>query len=271
MSANINGPGYDPRGQQSGSRFVPGGTNEEVKAPGGYLFGGQSIVYAPGYSAYEYDPKVIYANYNDQSIEQTRRMYLTSPEQALSQQRLMAAAGYGSADDVDGLWSQDLAGQYAKAMTDANGQYMSLNDYLMVKAGYKSARDAAKAGSRGRGSGGPTTSTSVNKSIRLTSRASAQALLKQTLSAELGREPTSKEVARFVAALNKDERANPTVSTTTSRTNGSNSSSSTVTKESQIDPGSEAEKYAETVNPTEAHRYQSGNYYDVIARLVGGN
>jgi hypothetical protein len=262
--STLNSPGYQPYGV----KYAPGGTNEIVSSPGGYLFGGQSVQYAPGYSAYVADPVVVYPHYNDNSVEQTRRMFLSDQARALDTQRLMAAAGYGSADDVDGLWSTETAANVAKAMSDANMMYMSLSDYLMVKAGYKSARDAQKNGG-GAGSG-PRTMTSVNRSVRLTSRATAQALLKQTLANELGREPTSAEVARFVSALNKDEKANPTITTSTTTSNGSSSSTSTTTKESQIDPTSEAETYAETVSPDEAHRYQSGNYYDVIARMVGG-
>lgn len=214
-------------------------------------------------------PLYLKPQYSDASLEQARRQALFDPQESLNQQILLARAGYLSADDVDGMWSADVQKALASAMGDANTMYMSLEDYLRVKGGYKASRDGS-GGGRGSGPSGPRTSVSVSKSVRLTSRASAQSLLKQTLAIELGREPTSAEVARFVSALNKEEKADPTVSTTTTTINGSNSSSNTVTKESQVDPGSEAETYAEKVNPAEAHRYQSGNYYDVIARMVGG-
>lgn len=261
--SSLTDPGYQPYGK----KYTPPGTYDIVHTPDPFFSAGQSVEYAPGYRAYQYDPVVVYGQYSDASLEQARRQSLLNPGDALNMQMMLASAGYMSKDDVDGLWGEKVKDAYAKAMTDANSQYMSLSDFLAVKGGYKNARDAR---SRSGGAGGPRTSVQVNKSVRLTSRASAQALLKQTLAAELGREPTSDEIARFVSALNKDERANPTVSTTTVHSNGSNTSSSTVTKESSIDPGAEAETYAETVSPDEAHRYQSGNYYNLIARMVGG-
>lgn len=240
-------------------------SDDLVTRPPDYYVPGSVIEYAPGYRVLGADEIHLKAQYDDDYLETLRRKTLNDPRWALDSQSLMAAAGYIGKNDVGFLWTTDTRSSYAKALSDANQNYMSIEDWLNYRAGISSAA-AARRGS----GGGPSTSTSVNKSVRVTSRPTAQALLKQTLAAELGREPTNKEVTRFLNSLNKRERANPTVTTTTSRSDGrGNSSSSSTTKDSSVDPGSEAEAFAETVNPTEAHRFQSGELYNVISRMAG--
>jgi hypothetical protein len=233
-----------------------------VTSPPDYYYPGSVIEYAPGYRILAGDEFRLRPKYDDANVEFARRMTLTNPEAAFAQQSLLASAGYLNKNDVGALWSKDVADAYAKAMTDANSQYMSLDDYLKLKSGQRKA-------SGGGGGGGPTSYRNVSKSVSITSRPTAQALLKQTLAAELGREPTNAEVDRFVKALNKRERANPSVTVTTGSSSGGNSTSNSTTTPSSVDPGAEAEEYAETVNPTEAHRFQTGELYDVISRMAG--
>lgn len=56
----------------------------------------------------------------------------------------------------------------------------------------------------------------TNRSAQLSDPESARALTDQLLQKHLGRKPTPSEYAKFIAALNGAERANPVVSTTTS-------------------------------------------------------
>lgn len=241
-------------------------SDDLVTRPPDYYQPGSVVEYAPGYRIFANDGLYLEPKYDDAYLETLRRKTLTDPSWAFQHQSLMAAAGYMSKDDVGALWTTDLTGDYAKALSDANQNYMSIDDWLRYRAGMASAA-ASSRGSRG---GGPSTSTSTNRSVRLTSRASAQAILKQTLAQELGREPTAAEVTRFVKSLNKEERANPQVTTTTSRSDGKgNSSSSSTTKESSVDPMSEGEEFAETASPQEARMFQHGQLYDVISRMAG--
>lgn len=237
-----------------------------VTRPPDYYQPGSVVEYAPGYRIFANDGFTLSAKYDDASLETARRMTLTDPKKAYEQQSLLYAAGYlKNSADVGFMWGGSVQSAYARAMSDANANYMSLNDFLKMRAA------ALAAGGGGRGSGGgPSSSTNVSRSVRLTSRPTAEALMKQALAQELGREPNSAEVDRFLRALNKSERANPTVTTTTSRSDGKgHSSSSSTTKESSIDPSTEAESFAEKVDPKEAHRYQTGQFYDVISRMVG--
>jgi hypothetical protein len=237
-----------------------------VTSPPDYYYPGSVIEYAPGYRILAGDEFRLRPKYDDANLEFSRRMTLTDPEKAFYEQGLLASAGYLNKNDVGALWTKDVADAYADAMSDANGQYMDLTDFLKLKSGQRAASSGGRGGG---GGGGPTSYRNVSKSVSITSRPTAQALLKQTLAAELGREPTDAEVTRFVKALNKQERANPSVTVTTGSSKGGNSTSSSTTTPSKIDPGAEAEQFAETVNPSEARRYQTGELYDVISRMVG--
>lgn len=214
---------------------------------------------------------VLRPHYDDGTLTTLRNRMFTNPAWGLNNQILMYQAGYLSKNDISGMWGADQQKAYAKMLSDANANYMSMDDFLKARAAMMGRTSGSGSGGyRGAGSGGPSVSTTTQKSYRITSRASAEALLKQTLAKELGREPNEDEITRFRKALNIQERANPTITTTTARTSGSNTSVSSTTKESEVDPMSEAEDYAEKANPSEAHRYQSGQFYNLIAQMVGG-
>lgn len=70
--------------------------------------------------------------------------------------------------------------------------------------------DGIKAGTLTAGGGGGATSQTV---VNLASESDARALVNDALKTHLGRTATAQEQAAFYAALNKAERANPTIST----------------------------------------------------------
>lgn len=77
---------------------------------------------------------------------------------------------------------------------------------------------ADKAGQlqSGLGSGSGKTITSTQKSVDLMSNEDAKGLVRAMLQQELGRDPTQAEYEDFVATLHSAERANPSISKTTS-------------------------------------------------------
>ena len=206
--------------------------------------------------------------YNDGSLGQYRRMSATDPLKLYSYQQALARAGYMSATKASPTYTMDFQNAMAKAMTDANYSGMSLDSLLAMRT--LGANGASVGGAGGSGSGGSTTSTNISKSYNITSRPTAQSLLKQVLAQELGREPTGAEVSRFVKALNKEERANPSINRSTTVSSAKGSSTTSTSTPSKIDPGAEAEQFGEKVSPQERHMFQQSNYYDVIANMVGG-
>ena len=72
--------------------------------------------------------------------------------------------------------------------------------------------------------------------------------------------------------MNKRERANPTVTTSTTSADGAgNSSTSTTTKQGDVDPNESAIDFAQS-KPLrkEYHQYQGANYLGVLEQLLGG-
>jgi hypothetical protein len=205
--------------------------------------------------------------YTDASLGQYRRMAATDPLKLYNYQQALARAGYMSATNASPVYSADFQKAMAAAMTDANYNGLSLDSLLAMRA---LGQNNGRVGGGGGGGGGSSTSTSITKSYNITSRPTAQSLLKQVLAQELGREPTSAEVSRFVKALNKEERANPSINRSTTTSTAKGSSTTSTSTPSKVDPGAEAEEFGETVSPQERRMFQSSNYYDVIASMVGG-
>jgi hypothetical protein len=98
-------------------------------------------------------------------------------------------------------------------------------DYVQQSANYYAAgktltpweifsKDIAVHG----GTAGPTTRTTKTTDTSLTSRVDSDAIFKSAAQSLLGRAPTDSEYQSFYANLNSQERANPTVATTTSTT-----------------------------------------------------
>ena len=176
----------------------------------------------------------------------------------------------GHAHHTHGTDSQHRQRQGVIAAVDGQALAAEGSQLAHLFGGAAGSFGGGGSGGGGGGGGGSYTSTSVSKSYNLTSRATAQQLMKQALTQELGREPTNAEVNRFLSSLNAKEKADPSISTTTTTSGGRSSSSSTTSTPSKVDPGAEALSAAKTVSPDERHMYQSGNYYSVIAQMVGG-
>jgi len=86
-------------------------------------------------------------------------------------------------------------------------------------------------------------STSVQKSIRLTDESTARGLVDNALNQYLGRSATSKEQQTFMKALNIQEKQNPTITKqTTSRSEGGSSTVSTTV--GGFNPSTFAKEYA---------------------------
>lgn len=87
------------------------------------------------------------------------------------------------------------------------------------------------------------TSTSVQKSIKLTDESTARGLVDNALNQYLGRSATSKEQQAFMKALNIQEKQNPTITKqTTSRSEGGSSTVSTTV--GGFSPSTFASEYA---------------------------
>ena len=92
-------------------------------------------------------------------------------------------------------------------------------DWLKRRTGRTGQAEAAAGG--GRGGGGPVTTTS--KVVNLTDPTAARGLIDNALSQYLGRRPDEQEYAAFQAALNRSQKENPQIQTTTRTRGGSTS------------------------------------------------
>lgn len=124
----------------------------------------------------------------------------------------------------------------------------------------------AKSGSIAGGKpAGPVTTTTVNRSINLTSPREADALVDAALQQRLGRSPTEKEKKAFLAALRSAEKKEPTVTKTTTTTTGAgteNVSSNTSSETSGgVDVGAFARQWSMGHNKDEAAQYQALSTY----------
>lgn len=204
--------------------------------------------------------------------------------QVLATQMKLYALGY-LPSFVPGTMTQKVQDAAEKAMTDANRNGLTLEQMLAKRNQALGAAPGA-AGGGGGGGGGPTSSTSYSsstqKSISLTSREGAYAVLANALGQELGRAPTQAELTRFTNALNSKERANPTVTqqsgvtqTTQSvsgshATSHSSSSGTSTSKQGNVDAGYEALQFADSKPlAPERNRFQDSQYMDTIAQMIG--
>lgn len=123
----------------------------------------------------------------------------------------------------------------------------------------------AKSSSIAGQNAGPITTTTVNRSINLTSPRDANALVDAALQQRLGRSPTEKEKKEFLAALNAAEKKEPRVTSTTTTTTGSGteniSSTSNSTTSGGVDLASFAKEWSLSHNKDEAGQYQALSVY----------
>jgi hypothetical protein len=196
-----------------------------------------------------------------------------------------------------GIFDETTHDSLEEAMTIANANGYTLGEMEdILKEGKKTAQqmgwtsDGGGSGSTASYSPYTTTQTSTtvstSENIALTGRGGARALLVQALANEIGREPTKKEVTRFLRSLNAAERKNPstTKSTTkststtttdpspsgdTSVTQNTETDTKNVTRQSDLDPGQKAIQWARQHGGNEAKRFQAANFFSVIESMVG--
>jgi hypothetical protein len=196
----------------------------------------------------------------------------TDARQTYQYQQALEANGFLTGGYSKGNWDADSREALRLAVWTANKNRKTLDEYLGTGLAFDQAESG---GSRPEPYYGPSTTTQTSTNVNLSSRPTARAVLTGALQAELGREPTQGEVRAFLKSLNMAEEKNPTVSTTTTtsdpdpKTHNTEVTSSTTTEQSSVDPQQKAKNFAKQVDPQEAKRYQEGNYYDLLSRMLG--
>lgn len=125
---------------------------------------------------------------------------------------------------------------------------------------------------------GPTSKTTKQTQVNLSSAEDVKVIAMQALREALGRAPTAEEVARFKATVNQMERSTPEVTTTTSqlRPNLATGEVETVSQSSTTSGGVSQAAIAETIageveGSDEAGKYQAGTtYFNALLGLLGG-
>lgn len=145
------------------------------------------------------------------TLSQAQQMYFgfdqKTRDKFLSQLQL---AGYDASTLNDNKLSQLWAGYVAQAAGYyASGKKVTPWDVIAKDMTQREATVAQ-----------PRTVTSTQTQAQMSSKTDASALFEQAASSLLGRSPTKSESAKFFGALNKYEKANPTVTTTTSNYSG---------------------------------------------------
>lgn len=196
----------------------------------------------------------------------------TNPADTLYYQQLLEANGFLGGSYSKGNWDPASREALRMAMWAANRDKTPLDEYLGTGAFYDK-----QFGPNGQPAPytGPTTTTQTSESTNLSSRPTARAVLAGALATEMGREPSRAEVDAFLTGLNMAEKKNPTITTTTTTSDPNPKdhtvavTSSSTTEQSDVDPAAKARNYAKDLDPQEAKRYQEGNYYGLIAQMLG--
>lgn len=152
-------------------------------------------------------------------------------------------------------------------------------DYVQQSANYLSAGQnltpwdifSKDLASKSAANAGPQTHTTKTVDTSLTSRVDSDAVFKSAAQSLLGRAPTDAEYAKFYSTLNSQERANPTVATTTTTTDAEgNVTNSQRTSEGGIGAGGAqllAQKAAEQ-NPDYGAYQAATTYYNAMMQTI---
>lgn len=121
------------------------------------------------------------------------------------------------------------------------------------------------------GQGGSTTHTSTSTSVHLSTITEAKGVLDQVFKKQLGRAVTDREAKNFLGALQGQERANPSVSKTTTVTDPSGNSTSTGTStDAGFDPSQYAQDYSRQKYGREIDTRTIGvDYYHAALQAIG--
>lgn len=162
--------------------------------------------------------------------------------------KLVKNAGFSS-------WREALAG----AAFSENAGQESWSSYLQTRANDPNIREFVKSQGKG-GSGG--TSTSTSTSVSLSSESQAGAIADSTFRSELGRTASDDEIGGFQKALNAQQKANPSVTNSTTTSRGRSSSSSSTSK-GGFDYTRFARQYAQSQDGY-AERYAGIKFMDIL-------
>jgi hypothetical protein len=192
------------------------------------------------------------------TVDQTRTLgevandpYGWEAKKVIDVAKLLVEAGYMSPNDI-----VDRA-NVAKWWT-----YLATTSAQMYARGMKAnPMDLLKRqafGLPGSGASEPKTTTSTSTQYTVTNATTAKQLAHAALSQRAGREASDEEVAEFIAALRKEEKANPQVTKATTTTNAKGTSStSTSTVREGVDVSAFQRQWTDEYDTEEAKAYQA--------------
>jgi hypothetical protein len=177
----------------------------------------------------------------------------------------------GASSIVFGTPDPATISAYKFVLTQANLSGVPASTMISRMIADKAAYDQADErgilpGSDGSGSRVPFDPVKKKTIINLTGKGQARTQLRQMMAQLLGRKPTPSEVEAYLARLNTAEENDPTVVTARYTRDGD---VTTTTDRSDVDPTQIARKEIKGDNPKEYKQYQSLQYYNIIADMMG--
>jgi len=171
-----------------------------------------------------------------------------------------ALAGYDTSNMKDGQLAA-LWGNYVTQAAQYYGSGVAVTPWdIMAKD--RAQREAAQ----------PRSVTQKSTSYDLSTFGDARAIFYTAAQQLLGRDPTKAEATSFQAALNKMERANPTITTTTSNYLGQELQSQNSTTEGGVKEGARQMEAMDMAKAKpEYGAYQAATtYFDALMNTIGG-
>lgn len=171
-------------------------------------------------------------------------------------------AGYDTRNMKDGQLAA-LWGQYVQQAAAYYAQGRTITPWDIM------AKDGAQREAYLRT---PRTVTQKSTQYDLSTEGDARAIFYTAAQQLLGRDPTKSEVSSFQKALNKMERANPTITTTTSNYIGDTLQSQSSTTEGGVKEGArQMQAMDEAKAKPEYGAYQAATtYFDAMMEMLGG-
>lgn len=258
----------DPSDPTGGSVGIPTGSSLVINTAGGTI---TTKAFSPANTYSELD-KIMSGSVNAGGRMGSPRANLAS------MQRFLMKYGYLSDSDFDSMADWGNPSHKATKEAIASLMYMgnltgeSWTDVLLGKGmsrrQQQALSDYSGSGS-GSGSGAGGVMQYVTRQTDLSNRKDARALLRTTMQSILGRDPEPQEVKNFLAALNDEERDEPTVQTRTVSASGS-SQADDIVNESGVNRDEFALDYVQNEFGREASTFEGDNYEMMILNAIGG-
>jgi hypothetical protein len=165
---------------------------------------------------------------------------------------------------VYGAWDAATQKAMYQQMGEANAMGQTVDG---LRGAYESQwRNGAGGGYGPAGGGGAAVPRVTTQRIfSITSLAKGGQILKAYLQQELGRDPSKAEIAAYVRLLNGQERKSPTVVTTNYSADGTSSTSTT--KEANVDPGDTADDFLAQSMKKEKGARDTMEYMSILAGM----